>query len=458
MRKDWLDKRLEQKLEGFEMPLDLESAWDNLEQIRKKKKKKVFIPWIGTFLILGLFSFLIYPHLEPNESQSKVIKARIDSIESSTKTERYVETTTIGNTMEHSRENFQFQDNSTSIPKATSTFASESYSNKKSFKEHKVYVEDSYIIGPSSITSDEIDLDEIVASTTDTNSMQKKISKSPFSEILKKSELNVIPIFPLTQISVVESISEMKVPEQPQPQPEISVKTNQFGFVGMYGITKVKRTNINLDEIAFKQLEESEKPIDVIGAGITFTHILKNNIYLNTGLLYHQWSDRLNIQKSSTISELRENIPVEIRSYNNGLIDTLYGNVMVQNEQIGTFDIWNKNTLIGVPLGVGYHWKIKDRMSIKIGAGFLTSYLLNSESDLLNTNNNELSRIDSEEFNSFLFQFNGNLSAIYKLNNTWNLSLGIQTLQDLNDRKKSNASYSAKYKSYNLNLGLSKNF
>ena len=47
MKEDWLDKSLENKLDNYDSPMDLENAWGALQARREKpKKKKRFFFWL----------------------------------------------------------------------------------------------------------------------------------------------------------------------------------------------------------------------------------------------------------------------------------------------------------------------------------------------------------------------------------------------------------------------------
>ena len=54
MKDDWLNKNLEEKLDGYDSPMDLENAWESLQTKRQepKKKNRIFFFW----MILGFAS------------------------------------------------------------------------------------------------------------------------------------------------------------------------------------------------------------------------------------------------------------------------------------------------------------------------------------------------------------------------------------------------------------------
>lgn len=460
MKKDWLDKKLKQKLTGFEMPVDLDAAWDSLEHQRKKdKKKNIFLPFIGVAIVIVSLGIFFNQQQKQGEITFNTIVSDLNS--TTEKNQRLVERNpneiatkgALDTSLKVDRSHYFDETAPTKISKA---FFADKDLKTNIFNGNTPEISSLNLPVKDQQSNSKTAFVKANLQTESTSSISESES-DPKLQDHQFVSLNPLRSIPLQAFELEEMNKDLPGSVLNFKKKNSNKKKNAVKISSVYGLTKMTKKNQNLDEDVFSFIDESEKSVDLSGARFEYNYYLSDQLYLRTGLSYQLWSDRIKIQNTKPIDELKENYPVEIRQYNNGELDTLFEDILVENIEIATFDIWNKSHYLGVPISIGYEWTNKSLFGLDINAGIIANYLINSDIHYL-SRDNRLESISQDDFKSFIFQFEAGVTLFYKLNNNTRLNLGLQTIADLTDRKTLEASFNSRYNSYNVNLGLTKQF
>ena len=456
MKKDWLDKKLEEKLKGFDLPLDLEAAWDSLEQNRKKDDKKKFllssISIVLVFAFLGIFFHQGYKEegIASNAIELNFNSAELDKPKLAEKmpNERLIESGVGG---DHSSSS----SSSSSKPALRTTtelpVGSQSLIEVKNIERNKNPITSKFPVGHTI--------------SFETKKLRKRMEEqNRLPLILKqnnteqKSQIsNRIKTLPLQELAFAERQKELPLEKISEANARPQKNKKGITLSTLYGVANMNKKNQNLEEAAFKFIDEKEEAYDVLGTKLEYSHFLNNQFYIRAGLSYQLWSDRIQSQQSNPINVFEEDYPIEIREYNNGFRDTITQDLWIEKIEIATFDIWNKTHYVGLPISIGYQWDTKSKFGFDINGGINTNLLVKAEIHYLLADNN-LESIKQEEFNSLLFQLEAGISTFYNFNQSLRLDLGIRSIFDINNRKTEEASFNSQYSSYNISLGLTKIF
>lgn len=477
MKKDWLDKRLEEKLEGFEMPFDLEAAWSDLESVREQKKKRRPIFWWLGGMGLGIaLAFLFYQVNSNQKSEASALSLQTDKsdhtaalpILSKDLLQRCDkaqdqnlknEQTTLKTNKSHLAKSELGLGEPRPIAASTAT-RSVQQEYRKSTKKFapKILEKDASLHG---------ELISPAYKIVKVDKVQNNMARSSIADKALALNSNAAPLLEIfapiqgLQIPAIihhkskKAIGQILINEEQRSKSRD--KSNALELNLSYGKSFLNFTNNNLPPARFDVKKAEEKAVDMMSLNLNYRKYFGENFFISSGINLQSWSDRIQYEREVLSQEMVNNLPKEVTIYADGTRDTLFGDVMVDVIESAQIDVWNSYTYLGIPLQLGYERMMQDAFGVRVALGLNFNTLIKAEADIF-LNDDRLTSLPKEHLQKSIFQGLGSISFLYRLTNAWELNAGLNTVIDLSERTKENEAYQSKYNSWNLHIGISTRF
>ncbi len=452
MRENWLEEGLRDKLEGFDSELNLEEAWDALEQKRSEPKgRRLGWLWIvtGSLLLIGS-SFAIY-QLTTNETPEMVdvpVKVDVSNVigqekvvlldsENALLTEKIFEAQS---QMPESSSNRNYQSQQQDTPIRNTQIITP--------KSLDYTTPSSYFVSTPNIDNNQNDR------TTDDQVTDSDVS----TEIGQSVALNQSNLV-INQFTLLEGVTAKLQRDSKQV---LKFKFANFGRQDRVKKSKSIPQFVGVDfgfsPITNGQILADEKAIDAVSANLYYKKHLSNSFYLKVGLGLDRYTTRIEGSESNTSTSIEPNQVVERVIYQDGTIENILGDGEVTTTETTTYQLYNSYQFISVPVVAGLRIIDRAQTNIELEGGMATT--ISSQYDVKEydpTNGGQVNQVaDLNLRNTSIFsgllaaQWNYHPKSLSRLG----VFMKVGTRFQLNDISSEDTFNVDKFKSYQLGLGL----
>ena len=363
MKENWLEKGLQEKLNDYNSLMDLEGAWNALEDTREppKKNRKFFIWWILGLSTLAIsMTYLLSTPTEPENSE--IYNSSVDISE---ETKNFKDIKELGfnkiATLE-SKNNLRsaakhLDNNEKHSILNTSSFDSYQVKaneivNKTQKLASKVFRRDNSkitITNKSNFASENIRYDKSNINNEYRNVDLVNSNYVNTALILSTSEISrplsylVIPQATLFkgQDKILKPYLTRRISDNEDNDKYVKLLTQTFGIGGGYGLSSKGKV---LDE---------ESPLDNLTLQINYQRFLSRNFYIKTGVYLDQYTNKISsINTSSYVGSLDDQTII-INSYQDGSTEEIKGSVDVDIKETTSYLIYNQYQFISIPIIFG---------------------------------------------------------------------------------------------------------
>lgn len=392
MKEDWLDKRLGERFDDYDSPVDFEKSWEALQSKREepKKKRRFFFFWFSTsILILGVVaSYFIYSNNTAASNEKLVLTNPIadnqeikNSIENQSNTNlnnnEIVNHVIQGLTTEKDNESnnlIAFQKIGSEV-KNRDQFEAKEKSYLKSNQSRMSSLAKDIRLQKTEFNFSQKENSVFIQKLTE-HSLRNKIPKVAYLPTLPFSFLKWNESKDLTLISNFIIQDEIKKEEV-----FVSPLYNYLTISAGYGI----RTS--------GKIFPDEKPMDVISTNILFEkRFTDRKFYLKTGILFDQFINSLKDYNEVNYSEQRDNQLLVIDQFQNGMIQETYGMGEVTIIEKTKIEEFNRYRLISIPIIFGYDIFSNQKINLQIEVGGARSVLGNHSGRLIESLDNDFEK------------------------------------------------------------------
>lgn len=412
MKKDWFEKGLNDKLEGFESELDLNEAWESFSVQRKKQKKKKrgFVFWWFAAAILTLcivFSLLFTKEnasLTPtNQPQAKHITSQEKALTKN------------------------------NIAKETNEQIAEATPEKiirKTLKEPKISNRNK----PVNLINVNNEKRITKASANDTPTLF--IDKTQPSQNVIVANKEVLP----TLSSSIKMLEERKIDAQYQSialnkETNENELKNSAGLAFYYGQNFRQRTaNNNQNYIARRNVTET--PLDAFALQAFYKRKLNSKFFVNAQIGYSQITDVLMYDYEDTSFRSFDDQVLSISYYPNGLQTESTGSALGTQTVSTRATYYQSYKSIDLGFAIGMKQAIFGKFSLRPSIGLAHNWQYRTKGLVLkNETTFETYALDNLNYRKIgLLGAFLNLELVRKIHTDYEISLGISAQQGLNNR------------------------
>ena len=486
MKEDWLEKGLEDKLDNYDSPMDLENAWGALQARREKpKKKRRFFFWLFFGLLtLGIGawgSYFIFNNQSDTvvASKQEPVRETITELEHQSKNVEngFGKTTpNISAVADVAKINSKNQVEKSESPtlKSTEENINTSEKWKRGNQNYSPPTEEATLSSVATSSGNE----EINFTETGINLFLEQSSNIHTSETAEGFGKNAESIFILPEEEKQEEvIFKDSIPLQEESQvlaflPSLKIKLldfpqgenfnisnstflvnnsvyvtthgpilsiihppNYFGLSAGYGTRSTGKVFTD------------ENPLDLTSFQAFYEKSFGRKFYFKTGINFDQMVNSFESSTERILTETAPNQLITVNHFQNGTIEEIFGVGEVSNLEKTTAKNYHRYRLVSIPMMVGYKIEAFHRSTIQIEAGMARSVFTNYSGEIF-----ELGDFDLE--NRGVWQGIYGLSWNYSLRNKHQLFMGVQGNYHFNEIWKSSQLDLEKFWFHQFQVGL----
>lgn len=477
MKENWLEQGLHDKLDHYESPIDLESAWEALEAERPapKKKRRFLIWWFwGLALLVSGSTYFLWESIHsPNALEVSASLETVTAISENNLTTKnkgnnsVLEETAL---LPPSNQKTPKQPVDRAAIQKTSTIVKSQPNDAKtdttnpnltetqnkainSISKTNLTPKAPHLIRPNTISN----LDSSDKQSFNLLSIFNQVQKGTTSS---KRKFRVTPQLYTLNLSSVETTAtnstENNLPLLPTSDSEIrtnkkAVKIPQYiGLESGFGLRAKGKTLT--DEI----------PLDVFSIQLFYQKYLSKKIYLKTGVAYQQFTNKLESDTTKRYTQLMDDQIILVNQYADGRTENVYGTAEVETIERTQYQIFNKYRFLSVPILFGVELFPFKKNSLQVESGFSATIFSQFDGRFLadspTTTFNELATLDLKNTGLFhaLLAVQWNVRPFN--NSDWTLFLKYQGNLQLNDLSNSASLNIEKFHVQQLFMGLKYKF
>lgn len=375
MKENWHNKELKNGLGGYDSPMDIEQSWEALEARRKPKKKRrtPILFWffgLGVLIMVGLYILNLPEKVSDNFVDSRAIAESV-SKEIKKGNEERILTKPDQAKIKESMDDRDHLTQRKFEEKKTRTKSSGSKRNLTSVSRNTKLVGNSKE-DPKGLTFQNSSKNEVETIVESNNSL---ITRTEYKQ--NTYELNDARLMDrnLPAISIIQNINLIGI-----------IPTNNLDFYDIPILNKKDfsdKSIVNPRQIGFSTsysfltsglVAEKESALDAFSGFLFYEKSLFRNVYFKSGILFQQFTNRLNVKEQRTYFETEENVTVIINSYQDGSEQKIKGTQEIKFVETTTHNLYNRYRFISVPLIVGYKIPIGNESSLKFEGGISSSF------------------------------------------------------------------------------------
>ena len=388
MKDDWLNKKLEEKLDNYDSPMDLENAWESLQAKRQppKKKNRFFFFWVifglltmgvgGSYFFLNNEADNIANVIQEADHFSKNQNSHFEKTESSSPTPSISKKTNQNNadaivstetkTIQNTSKNITHKNQNYSDQKETKTKLKENVSFSKT-KNNKVNTSIANLDFPKK------SMPNLIFPKQDNQESNISIDSIVPQKTTQPIAVLFLPSLEMSLVNLSQKESYEKLNAsysgfyssqltEPRIAP-VSIYPDKYLIISVgYGIRSKGK------------VLTGENPLDIISVNALYEkHFLNKRIYLKTGINFDQFVNKTKSTTQQNLTESRDNQLIAVNHYQNGTIENVFGTTNVSEIEMTTEKNFNKYRLISIPIIIGYDILSSYRSNLQIEAGFARS-------------------------------------------------------------------------------------
>ena len=488
MKEDWLDKSLENKLDNYESPMDLENAWSALQARREKpkKKKRFFFFW----LLFGLLTIGAWVSYFILNNQSDTVSASKQESVSETITELGYQNENIENGFGKTTPNIsavadvekidsknQVEKSESPTLKSTEDNINTSEKWKRGNQNYPPPTEEATLLSVATYSENEegtfaksknnLSAKQQAGNTYTSGEEESFIENTPSIFVLPEEEKAVKPTLLEDSILVQKENQtfafipsfKMKLLDFPQSG-EVEVMNNfEFTQKEMAELIKWNPKNTNLSSYfglsvgygtrSTGKVFRDENPLDLISFQAFYEKGFGKNFYFKTGINFDQMVNSFENSSEQILTDPRTNQLITVNHFQNGTTEDIFGMGEVSNLERTTNKDYHRYRLVSIPVIVGYEIKPFRKSTFQIEAGMARSVFTNYSGRTF-----ELSDLDLQK--QGVWQGVYGLSWNYKLRNRSRLFASVQGNYHFNEIGKSTQLDLEKFWFHQFQVGIKK--
>lgn len=451
------EKIAREKLSGYELSVDTDALWANVNaQVHPEKTKRRGAWWLfflGLLVGVGLFS-LFFINNNNNTENTATIAASVVAEEANSSSNKQktnianatqmpvTETEQLNSAVSNATTNETINNTQFSTIKEATTIKSKSVAVTTTSNTHSQQTQSAQQ-GNNSITpptfENTIDQDQ---NSTDQSSIINVTAHKPVANSIVKQTLRAVDQLPtlspgllyseaslapdfLTDYKVLPLKSEQKIIKRGR-RPGAFFRNLRFGL-GLYGGISQSNTDLEAKNESAREFllarTNSEKQLETLHLGFNAIVQSEQNFFLRTGVEYTRIGSLFS--RASQTTEL-DSVPgiIEIRINSvTGLADTIRGNVLVTKTVDYTKKSYNYFHLVDVPVIIGYNFG-NDPWRIGVEAGIYANIMVSNKGDIPLNDGTDFYDIGEDE--NDWFRTNIGISPYAGINAAYNVSENIQ--------------------------------
>ncbi len=495
------ENKLRERLGEDSTPLDLEMEWADFEARRGKKSRRPFpfLWWGSAFLLLGAIGWGIASFVGQEESDLTTVYT--DTIEKE-HTNSTVSTPTEKAAAERTIVNAENQNGLLPI-KERNVVAETLNNNKNTFNEivQETEIAQKTILKKGQVISKNKAAFQVNSGQEETVSpRQKKGVADIIANIGEESKFELIDKESTTKeseadnIGIVENSLEINSLIVQQDLDALLLPTRMINIPALasvdplssFGITpavvpvekhskwrlgiqgnlgqsfrNLEATNTDSENSTFVQLRnDSEKPLEVWSTSISLARRINKNWFAELIFGYSRTTDRFTNTTVTTEDELLDSEVTGIINKASGEKEFLYGQVLATNTTTTKGTYFQTDQQGFVQLSAGRYLPIYKQFGLALSTGLQYGFYVKKDGPVSDSRN--LMLLDDLKNSNFknngLWNASVQVSAYYRLNQTWECTVGLRGSSSLNNAFDSRTDISEKRKSIVGVLGVSRWF
>ena len=369
MKDNWLEGGLKDKLDGYGSSMDFEAAWSALDEQRSSKKRGLYGLWLSSVLVVFALGVFGYWYSGTSEPQTEI--SELPQVLKNTETERVENQSTLTTLSRSSQEEYQQFGEQKAIEDQQTT-------QSLVKPEPSMTKQEGALICARGLSTQSKDNAVVMAST------QQVVDSSKAGQITKtRSTQSITPIFkdkeskynllsPMTSLSKYSnklddiepkvSFGDLAVVKSKVDCPKVQKSTNSYIGVGVgYGPR------------ASGALFAEETPLDVASAQLYYQQYLSKTLYLKTGVSISQYTNSVEDSRTNMTTITATDQVVAIYHYQDGSTTDILGTANVDRTETYTYQLYNKYTLVSIPVMLGLKVMPRKQSYVQVEAGVSTT-------------------------------------------------------------------------------------
>lgn len=505
MEKDWLEQELANSLNAYESSLDLDAAWQRLEDARHPKKRRFLIWWfwglnMAFLLLLGGLTCLYFRQLSVPDLGHFTIASKSKSIihNNQTSTKTILENLDNNNTLNSNKaktvapfnkKNQSKRYENTSI--ATEIIKNNSYTNSnlksssptktqsKSYENHfllKSYFKNisiptkrllpslsGIVLSPSISFNSEPLLTPYIPFSITLNSRKNLIDNVleshstiyPISSFVIYDPINFLPTLEILPLLLPVAEPPVFNPQQLIPQ---HISTWSIGLQIAYGkhLSKLQTKLPELEDYIENRVQQ-EVPLDATSITFQIRKKLNKKCFVESGLNFDLAVTRFSDFHQETYTETLEEQIIEINEYLDGTTETITGEQTILVHKTIDKVAYQRLQQIRIPLLFGIEVPVFSRYAIIPSIGISFSPFIKQKGGVLAIDNTVSPYSDLHNLG---YRKHGTWQSIlriemsYQLQQNLQLNFGMQNVLQLNSGTISSTNFSSKNAFLQGNIGI----
>lgn len=389
MKNDWLNKNLEEKLGEYDSPLDIENAWESLQNKRQpKKKNRFFFFWIFSGLMtIGVAGsyFLLNDKSDNNtitklENNLEEVNQPFENIETPYSTLPNSE----NNSQLHSDKNITSE--TKTIFNKNKNLENHNYSNSKnnqldensntSFSEVINNAVVNTITPNSNLVFSKKTNDNFIVPNQNEEKGNEKIKSLVDSIISPKEKTPMAVIFlPNLKMSLLELPSHENFDILNLNSSKKYTQQVLDPVLIPFHPKKYLHLNVGYGVRSTGKILTNEKPLDILSFNILYEKYFPHkNVYFKTGITFDQFVNSTEKISEQIVTAPHDNQLIEINHFQNGTTENVFGITDISTIEKTNEKNYNRYRLVSIPIIIGYDI-FSHRSNIQIEAGFARSIL-----------------------------------------------------------------------------------
>ncbi len=416
------------KLKEYSSEVNAEELWQAIEPQIQAKKDRHGLWFLFPLLCLGAFSYLAFyttnTELEEEEEPSMVSTSLNNMVVQEAKHVPLIPTKTneISTVKKALSSAPSFFTEKKDLPEKNSTSYKKQLQNLALQKTLQNLNTQNSTISTKSNLSESRTLKQ-----NKSNSLETDFSEKGNSFIQKESisKLAIIrpTIFKQEKLNTDYTIPVLEIEKIILPSKRLFSFSLGFEIGLGYSIKDYSEDTENMDLINF--MKRIESPLESTGAGMTFEVKHRSNFFLQTGINYSRFNQRIKLDQVIPGTVQTENAIVELYTNSNGEVIPILGLGSETVERLYKLTHYNFHEFISVPIMLGYEFKKKSlSLSPLIGINFNLVHNANGIQFSGNNINSKFDLEDSDWFDSRTsLSYHIGLGINYQLKESFNIGL-----------------------------------
>ncbi|MEO1263636.1 MAG: hypothetical protein AAFZ15_32790 [Bacteroidota bacterium] len=435
MKQDWLDKKLNDRLQGLDSEMNFSDAWQRIENQRNKKKRRIIFFWLTGFAFFVSSALVTAFYFSENKKQA--VNSSVPGFDIS----GIVANTTLENKSPQKSNIENAEPENTSLSFLKEKNDSKTITEKTAGKP----IENSPLNTNNHSSFDyknplpSISIKQAPLSTIS----NKTASPTPNTNISPAIEKQTPKALAPLDLFVIQNESSNKAPSVaidhlPVNAPPQKTPKNGWGATISYGyfFRSLNATSANRKDWIDRRLE-TEKTLDAVYADVFFRKYISLNLFLQTGVGYLQHTTRLEDYFENNDWKTMDGQLVQIIRRPDGTEEEIYGESEVFVTEKNSVIKYQKNRSVLLPVLFGIDVPVTKKSGFTFSLGAAVSIATEYSGLTISENGISGNYVPIEVFSykkRGLFYGQGNAAFYFDLNKKWKVSGGLQTMVGLNNQ------------------------